>query len=72
MAPTGTLMARPKGRPKSSTRQDVSTKFDKGLLAMARMVATARNVSLAEYVSEAARAAIERDFAAEMRRLEGK
>ncbi len=64
-------MARPRGRPKSaSPRQDVSTKFDKALLGMARMVATAKGVPVSEYISEAARAAIERDFAKEMKRLE--
>lgn len=65
-------MARPKGRPKSSERDDVSTKFDRALLGMARMVATARGLSIAEYLSEAARPVIERDFAREMKRLEGK
>lgn len=64
-------MARPRGRPKSSERQDVSTKFDKALLGMARMVATAKGVSVAEYISEAARQNIERDFGKEMERLKG-
>jgi hypothetical protein len=64
-------MAKAKGRPKSSERHDVSIKFDKALVAMARMVATAKGVSLAEYLSEAARPVIEKDFAREMRRLEG-
>lgn len=64
-------MARPRGRPKTSERQDVSTKFDKSLLGMARMVATAKGMSLAEYISEAARPTIEREFAREMKRLEG-
>jgi hypothetical protein len=35
------------------------------------MVATARGVSLAEYISEAARATIERDFGREMKRFGG-
>lgn len=64
-------MARPKGRPKSSERQDVSIKFDRALVGMARMVATAKGVSLAHYLSEAARPVIEKDFAKEMKRLEG-
>ena len=71
MSLAGALMARPRGRPKSSVRQDVSTKFDKALLGMARMVATARGMSVAEYISEAARTVIERDFAREMKRLGG-
>lgn len=64
-------MAKAKGRPKSSERHDVSIKFDKSLVAMARMVATAKGTSLAEYLSEAARPVIEKDFAREMKRLEG-
>ncbi len=67
---TGVIMAKAKGRPKSSLRQDVSIKFDKGLVGMARMIARAKGVALAEYLSEAARPVIERDFAREMRRLE--
>lgn len=50
---------------------DVSTKFDRSLLGMARMVATAKGVSLAEYLSEAARPIIERDYGKEMKRLVG-
>jgi hypothetical protein len=65
------VMGRPKGRPKSSIRHDVSTKFDKALLGMARMVATAKGISVAEYISEAARPVIERDFGKEMKRLGG-
>jgi hypothetical protein len=71
MSMAGAVMSRPKGRPKSSERQDVSTKFDKALLGMARMVATAKGMSLAEYISESARPIIEKDFAREMKRLGG-
>ncbi len=71
MSVAGAVMGRPRGRPKSSTRQDVSTKFDKPLLAMARMVATAKGISLAAYISDAARTTIEKDFAREMKRLGG-
>jgi hypothetical protein len=63
--------ARPRGRPKTFERKDVSTKFDKTLLGMARLVATAKGISLAEYISEEARPVIERDFARELKRLEG-
>ena len=72
MSLVGVVMGRPKGRPKSSVRQDVSTKFDKALLGMARLIATASGASLAEYISEAARSTIERDYAKLMRRLEEK
>jgi hypothetical protein len=64
-------MAKAKGRPKTSEREDVSIKFDKSLAAMARLVATARGISIAEYLSELARPLIEKDLATEMKRLEG-
>jgi hypothetical protein len=64
-------MAKTKGRPKTSEREDVSIKFDKSLAAMARLVAASRKVSLAEYLSELARPLIEKDLAREMKRLEG-
>lgn len=63
-------MARPKGRPRAATvRQDVSTKFDRALLGMARTVATAKGMSVAQYLSEAARPVIQRDYGFEMKRL---
>jgi hypothetical protein len=64
-------MAKAKGRPKTSERQDVSIKFDKSLAAMARLVASAKGISIAEYLSELARPLIEKDLAKEMKRLEG-
>ena len=71
LSTTEATMGRPRGRPKTSERNDVSTKFDKALLGMARMVATAKGISLAEYISEAARPVIEKDFGREMKRLGG-
>lgn len=53
------------------SRQDVSVKFDKTLAGMARMIALSKGVSLAEYISEAARANIEKDFGKEMERFKG-
>jgi hypothetical protein len=65
-------MSRPKGRPKSSERDDVTVKIDRAVASMARMVASVRGVPLVEYLSEAARTVVERDFAKEMRRLSAK
>jgi hypothetical protein len=68
----GTMMAKKRaGRPKTSERQDVSIKFDRGLARKARMIAEARNVSMAEYLSEMTRPIIDRDYLKVMRELEG-
>lgn len=72
VAPEMVRMARPKGRPRSSERDDVTIKFDRSLAGMARMVASAKGVPLVEYLSEAARPVVERDFVAQMERLKGK
>jgi hypothetical protein len=49
------------GRPKSE-RDDVTVKMDRGLVARARFVAEIRGVTLAEYLSEAVRPVVDRDF----------
>jgi len=66
-----TMAKRKAGRPKTSDRDDVAVKIDRALVGMAKMVATAKGVTLAEYISAAARGAIEKDFAREMERLKG-
>jgi hypothetical protein len=58
------------GRPKRSERDDVTVKIDRGIVSRAKMVASARNVPLAEYLSELIRSPVARDFAKEMRRIE--
>ena len=49
------------GRPKSE-RDDVTVKLDRGVVARARYVAEIRGVTLAEYLSEAVRPIVDRDF----------
>jgi hypothetical protein len=67
-----TPMAKKKtGRPKTSERQDVNVKFDRILAGRARAVANGRGISMAEYLTELARAVIDRDFAKLLRDLEG-
>jgi hypothetical protein len=63
-------MTKRKGRPKRSERDDVPVKVDRAIVNKAKMIATARGLSLAEYVSELLRGPVDRDFAKEMRRLE--
>jgi hypothetical protein len=58
------------GRPKSSERDDVTVKIDRGIVSKAKMIASARSVPLAEYLSELLRSPVIRDFAKEMRRIE--
>ncbi len=49
------------GRPKSE-RDDVTVKMDRGVVARARYVAEIRGVTLAEYLSDAVRPIVDRDF----------
>lgn len=50
------------GRPKASGRDDVTVKLDRSLVARARFVADLRGISLAEYLTDAVRPAVDRDF----------
>jgi hypothetical protein len=50
------------GRPKTSTRDDVVARIDRGVIARARYVAETRKIPLAEYLSEILRPVVLRDF----------
>jgi hypothetical protein len=50
------------GRPATSTRDDVVVKIDRGVVAQARYVADSRKIPLAEYLTEALRGVVRRDF----------
>lgn len=63
-------MAKPKGRPKSSDRDDVTVKLDRGIASKAKMVAAARSLTLTKYLSDITRAIVDKDFAKEMRQVE--
>jgi hypothetical protein len=65
----GAVMARP-GRPKRSERDDVTVKLDRGVVSKAKMIASARNLPLAEYLSELLQSPVNRDFAKEMKRID--
>lgn len=52
------------GRPKS-VRDDVTVKMDRAVVARARFVADLRGLTLAEYLSEAVRPVVDRDFTKE-------
>lgn len=57
------VMAKAKGRPKSSQRNDVTAKVDSGVVTKAKFVADTRGIPLAEYLSELLRGPVDRDFA---------
>jgi hypothetical protein len=45
------IMAKKVGRPKTSDRADLSVKIDKRIVGKAKLIATHRGVSLAEFLS---------------------
>jgi hypothetical protein len=59
-----------KTQPKRRRRDDMTVKIDRGIGSRAKMVAAARKITLAEYLSEITRATVDRDFAKEMRHIE--
>ena len=62
-------MAKRRGRPKTE-RNDVSVKLDRGVVSRAKIVAAARGLTLAEYLSELTRGPVDRDFVKEMQRVQ--
>jgi len=60
------------GRPKSSERDDIVVKLDRRLAAEARYIAETRGISLAEYLTEALRPIVARDFQKAPKPGEGK
>jgi hypothetical protein len=63
-------MAKKMGRPKTSDRRDGTTKIDATVLGKAQMVAKAKGLSVAEYLSDICRGPVDRDFLKEMKRLD--
>lgn len=68
-----TGMAKAKGRPKKSERDDKTVKIDRKIAGWAEAVAKAKGVSAAEYLSETLRAHVAKDFGRYMEKMkEGK
>lgn len=65
------IMAKKKGRPKTSQRNDVAVKIDAEIIGKAKHVVLARDITLAEYLSDLLRGPVDRDFNKEMKRLAG-
>ena len=61
-------MGRPKG--KRTERNDSAVKIDRGIASMAKAIATHEGSTVAAVLSDAARPAIERRYAAMLRKLE--
>jgi len=64
-------VAKSKGRPKSG-RDDVTAKIDRGLMMKAKIVASAKKITLAEYLSETLQAHVERDWTKVIRKIDEK
>lgn len=63
-------VARPRGKPKTSTRQDVTVKVDRVLVGKAKLIATHRGVPVAELLSDLLAVPIDRAYAQMLRDLE--
>jgi hypothetical protein len=62
-------MAKSRGRPKTE-RDDVTVKLDRSIVSRAKIIAAARGLTLAEYLSDLTRGLVDRDFAKEMKRVQ--
>lgn len=63
------VMAKARGRPKRSVRNDRTARIDATILGWAEMVARARGISVAEYLSETLRAPVAKDFVRVMEQM---
>jgi hypothetical protein len=61
-----------RGRPKASERDDKSVKLDRTVVEQAQLVARARRVTLAEYLTELIRVPVERAYRQEVKNLAAK
>jgi hypothetical protein len=64
------IMAKAKGRPKLSVRNDRTAKIDATILGRAEVVAKSKGITVAEYLSETLRGPVARDLAALTKRME--
>jgi hypothetical protein len=71
MALVETTMARPKGRPKTSDRDDGTVRLDRVLIARAKSVASYRGIPVAELLSDLLKGPLDRVYLQMLRELEG-
>ena len=63
------VMAKPKGRPKTSERNDKAVKIDRRIAGWAEIVAKAQGISLAEYLSNILKVPVSKDFGRYMEQM---
>jgi hypothetical protein len=63
-------VAKRRGRPKSSERDDVTVRLDRLIARRAKAVADYRGITLAEFLSELARGPVDREFAKMVREMQ--
>lgn len=66
------VMAKARGRPRRSERDDVTVKVDRAIVGMAKAIATSRGIALAELLSELLEAPVSKSYAQMLRDLEAK
>jgi hypothetical protein len=64
-------VAKPKGRPRRSERDDVAVKIDRTVVGKAKLIATHKGIPLAELLTELLTAPVDRAYMAMVRDLEG-
>jgi hypothetical protein len=65
-------VAKPKGRPKRSERDDTTVKLSRALVLKAKIVATQRGISVAELLSELLQGPLDRAYDQALKDLGGK
>jgi hypothetical protein len=65
-------MAKAKGRPKTSDRDEATTRLDRTLIGKAKLIATHQGISVGELLSELVRGPLDRAYAQMLRDLEPK
>lgn len=65
-------MAKGRGRPKTSERDDATVKMDRTLLGKAKLIATHKGIPVAQLLSELLQAPVDKAYAQMLRDLEGK
>jgi hypothetical protein len=68
----GAAVARPRGRPKRSERQDVSVKINQTIVGRAKLIAKYRGISVAELLSDLLEVPLDRAYLQMLRELEAK
>jgi hypothetical protein len=66
----GATVARTKAKP--AGRNDVAVKLDRAVVGKARLIATHKDVSVAELLTELVRGPVDKAYAVMLRELEGK